>query len=117
HGCCPRTPASGGAPLGTARCQDLAEPLHAQLAPVRELVVSVPPPCCGHRKSEDSAFAQQILIGSRIGLAHCLWSVGDVELDGTTTKRLEVYEQQTFLCPEQVAWMRLTMQQLLARAA
>jgi hypothetical protein len=49
----------------TERCPDLAEPFHGQSAPVRELVVSVPPPRCGHRKSEDSAFAQQILIGNR----------------------------------------------------
>jgi hypothetical protein len=94
----------------TVRRPDLAEPFHAQLAPVRELVVSVPPPCCGHRKSEDSAFAQQTLIGSRIGLAHFLWSVGDVELDRPTARRLKVYEQQSFVCPDQVAWMRLTMQ-------
>ena len=67
-------------------------------------------PRCGHRKTEPSAFAQQTLIGSRIGLAHFLRCVGDLELDRPTAKRLEVYEQQTFLCPGQVAWMRLTMQ-------
>jgi hypothetical protein len=48
-------------------CLDLAEPLGAQLAPVRELVASIPAPRCDHRQHEDPALAQQVLIPSRSG--------------------------------------------------
>ena len=40
------------------RCSDLAEPLCAQLAPVRELVVSIPAPRCDHREHEDPTIAK-----------------------------------------------------------
>ena len=39
------------------RCSDLAEPLCAELAPVWELVASIPAPCCDHRQHEDPALA------------------------------------------------------------
>jgi hypothetical protein len=39
------------------RCSDLAEPLCAQLAPVWELVASVPAPRCDHRQHEEPALA------------------------------------------------------------
>jgi hypothetical protein len=39
------------------RCSDLAEPLCAQLAPVWELVASIPAPGCDHRQHEDPALA------------------------------------------------------------
>ena len=38
-------------------CSDLAEPFCAQLAPVRELVTSVPAPRCDHRQHQDPALA------------------------------------------------------------
>ena len=41
-------------------------------------------------------------------------AMGDVELDRPTTARLEVDEEQPVPGPEQVAQMRLTVQQLLA---
>src|ERR1039457_5885899 len=89
------------------RCSDLAEPLCAQLAPVRELVVSIPAPRCDHRKHEDSALVQQVLISGRIVLADFFGRMGDVELDGSAATRLEVYKQQPLLRPEQVPRMRL----------
>src|SRR4029453_11905531 len=39
------------------RCSDLAEPRCAQLAPVWELVASIPAPGCDHRQHEDPALA------------------------------------------------------------
>ena len=56
-------------PFAIERCSDLAEPLCAQLAPVRELVASIPAPRCDHRQHQDPALAQQVLIDTRIVLA------------------------------------------------
>jgi hypothetical protein len=58
--------AMGIQPLAIERSPDLAEPLCAQLAPVRELVASIPAPRCDHRQHEDPALAQQVLIDIRI---------------------------------------------------
>ena len=98
------------------RCSDLAEPLCAQLAPVGELVVSVPAPRCDHREHEDPTIAKQVLIGCRIVLTDFLGRMRDVELDRSAAAGLEVYKEQPSLRPEQVAWMRLAVQQLLASA-
>jgi len=38
-------------------CPELAEPLCAELAPVWELVASIPAPRCDHREHEDPALA------------------------------------------------------------
>ena len=86
-------------------------------SPVREVVVSIPAPRCDHRKHEDPALAEQFLIGVRIVLAHLFGHMGDVELDRPTATRLEVDEQQPVLRAEQVAWVRLAVQQLLGGAA
>jgi hypothetical protein len=83
--------------IAIERCSDLAEPLCAQLAPVRELVVSIPAPRCDHRKHEDPALAKQILINSRIVFADFFGRMGDVELDRSAATRLEVYKEQPFL--------------------
>jgi hypothetical protein len=99
------------------RCSDLAEPLCAQLTPVRELVVSIPAPRCDHRMHEDPALAKKVLISSRIVLADFFGRMGEVELDRPTATRLEVYEQQPVLRAEHVAWVRLAVQQLLGGAA
>src|SRR5438105_847025 len=96
------------------RCADLAEPLCAQLAPVRELVVSIPAPRCDHREHEDPTIAKQVLIGCRVVLTDFLGRMGDVELDMSAAACLEVYKEQPSLRPEQVARMRLAVQQLLA---
>ncbi len=98
------------------RCSDLAEPLCAQLAPVRELVVSIPAPRCDHREHEDPTIAKQVLIGCRVVLTDFLGRMRDVELDRSAAACLEVYKEQPSLRPEQVARMRLAVQQLLAGA-
>src|SRR5829696_5746019 len=49
--------ATGIQAVAIERCSDLAEPLRAQLAPVRELVASIPAPRCDHRQREDPALA------------------------------------------------------------
>ena len=87
-----------------------------QLAPIRELVVSIPAPRCDHRKHEDPALAKQVLIDSRIVLADFFGRMGDVELDRSAATRLEVYKQQPSLRAEHVARMRLAVQQLLGCA-
>ena len=99
------------------RCSDLAEPLCAQLAPVWELVASIPAPCCDHRQHEDPAVAEQVLIRTRIVPADFFGRVGEVEFDRSTTTRLEIYEQQPVLRGEHVARVRLAVQQLLDTAA
>src|SRR5436309_798219 len=43
--------------------------------------------------------------------------MGDVELDRSAATRLEIYKQQPIPSPEQVARMRLTVQQLFVGAA
>ena len=50
-------PAEGIQPLAMERCPDLAEPLCAQLAPVWELIASLPAPRCDHRQHENPALA------------------------------------------------------------
>ena len=100
--------------VAVERCSDLAEPLCAQLAPVRELVVSIPAPRCDHREHEDPTIAKQVLIGCRVVLTDFLGRMGDVELDRSAAACLEVYKEQPSLRPEQVARMRLAVQQLLA---
>jgi hypothetical protein len=70
------------------RSSDLAEPLCAQLAPVWELVASIPAPRCDHRQHEDPALAQQVLIDTRIVLADFFGRMGEVEFDGPTRRIL-----------------------------
>ena len=103
-------------PFAIEHFSDLAEPLGAQLAPVRELVVSIPTPRCDHRQHQDSALAQQALIDTRIVPADLFGCVGEVEFNRPTTTRLKVYEQQLVLRGEHVARVRLAVQQLLAAA-
>jgi len=99
------------------RCSDLVEPLHAQSAPVRELVVSIPTPRRGYRQREDPTLAKQVWISRWIVLADLFGGMGDVELDRSAAACLQVDEQLPFPRPEHIAWMRLTMQQLLIGAA
>ena len=99
------------------RRADLTEPLGAQLAPVGELVASIPAPRCDHRQHEDPALAQQVLIDTRIVLTDFLGRMGEVEFDRPTATRLEVDEQQPVLRGEQVARVRLAVQELLRAAA
>ena len=99
------------------RSSDLAEPLCAQLAPVRELVVSIPAPRCDHGKHEDPALAEQLMVNIRIALADLFGHMGEVEFDRPTATRLEVYEQRAGFRAEHVAWVRFAVQQLLGGAA
>jgi hypothetical protein len=78
------------------------------------LVIAIPPPGCNHRKHEDATHANQFLIGIRIVLADFVGHMGDVKLDRPATTRLQVDEEQPLLRPEQVAWVRLAVQQLLS---
>ncbi len=52
------------------------------------------------------------MIGPRIALAYLIGHMSDIELDRPPATRLEVYEQQPVLGPEQVARVRLAVQQL-----
>src|SRR5947209_3148645 len=98
------------------RGSDLAEPLCAQLAPVRELVVAIPAPRCDDREQEDPTIAKQVLIGCRVVLTDFLGRMRDVELDRSAAACLQVYKEQPSLRPEQVARMRLAVQQLRTSA-
>jgi hypothetical protein len=81
------------------------------------LVAWIPAPRCDHCKNEDPALAEQVLISARIALADLFGHMGEVEFDRPTATRLEVYEQQSVLRAEHVAWVRLAVQQLLGGAA
>ena len=102
--------------LRCRRRSELAEPLGAPLAPIGELVVSIPAPRSDHRQHEDPARAQQLLIDTRIVRADFLGRVGEVEFDRPAATRLEVDEEQPVLRGEHVARVRLTVQQLLSGA-
>ncbi len=95
----------------------MAKPLCAELAPVGELVASIPAPRGDHRQHEDPALAQQAAIDTRIVLADFFGRMGEVEFHRPTTTRLEVDEQQPVLRGEHVARVRLAVQQLLGGAA
>src|SRR5215475_5627136 len=92
---------------------NLVDPLNSQVAPIGELVVSIPAPGCDHRKHEDPALAKQTLINIWIVFADVLRCMGNVKFDRSTTTCLKVYKQQPLLRVQQVARMRLAMQQLL----
>ena len=81
--------------------------------PIRELIAWIPSPGGDHGKNKGSALAQQVLISVGIVLAHIFGNMGEVELDRSTATRLEIDEQQSGLCAEHVAWVRLAVQQLL----
>src|SRR5436305_14459809 len=72
------------------RCSDLAEPLCAQLAPVRELVVSIPAPRCDHREHEDPTIAKQALVGCRVVLTDCLGRMGAPQVSQSLAEKLRL---------------------------
>jgi hypothetical protein len=76
---------------------NLVEPLDSPVAPIGELVVSIPAPSCDHRTHEDPTLAKQLSINSRIVFADFFGRMGDVELDRSSATRLKVYEQQPSL--------------------
>ena len=77
---------------------NLVDPLNSQVAPIGELVVSIPAPSRDHRKHEDPALAKQVLINTWIVFADVLRCMSNVELDRSATTRLKVYQQQPLLC-------------------
>src|SRR5271155_352952 len=57
------------------------------------------------------------MISARIALTDLFRYMGEIEFDGSTTTRLEVYEQQTIPRTEHVARMRLAVEQLLGSSS
>jgi hypothetical protein len=94
----PRRPAikDGYPALAIERCSDLAEPLCAQLAPVWELVASIPAPRCDHVQYQDPALTQHDLVDTRIVLADLFERMGEVEFDRPTTTRLKAMNNSRF---------------------
>lgn len=102
----------------------LVEPFDSPVPPVGELVISLPAPSRDHRPNEDAALIDHVLIGRRIVLPNSFGrqhapvlarqqAMGDVELDRPTAAGLEVDDKQPSPCPQQVAQMRLAVQELL----
>jgi hypothetical protein len=87
------------------------------LVPVRELIADVPAPGSDHREHEPPALREQDLIDARIARADLLRHVGNIKLDGSAAARLEVDEQQALTGAEEVARMRIAVQQLLGSTA
>lgn len=85
--------------------------------PVRELIIGIPAPRGDHYESEPSAVVEQLWIDVRIARADHFGSMGKVELDRSSATRLEVYEDQAVTSIEQVAWVRLAVDQLLDRTS
>ena len=103
-------------PLTVEFSSQLAKPLGAQLASVWELVASIPAPRRDHCQHQDPALAQQVVIDSRIVFADFFRGMGEIELDRATATRLEVNEEQPVIRAEHVAWVWLTVQDLLSGA-
>jgi hypothetical protein len=95
------------------RFPDPAEILRARLAPVRELIVSIPAPRCDHGKHEDPAVAEQLVVNTRIASADIFGHMGEVEFYRPTATRLEVYEPRAGVRVKHVARVRFAVQQLL----
>src|SRR5215472_7667246 len=107
----PARSARGIPPRASLHCSDLTEPLGAQLGTIGELVASIPAPRGDHRQHEQPALAQQVVIDPWIVLADFFGHMGEVEFNRSTATRLKVDEEQPVLRGEQVAWVRLTVQQ------
>ena len=96
---------------------ELADEFSCCLSPVGELVVSIPAPCCDHRKHQDPTFAEQLMIDAPVEHAHLFGHVGEIELDRPAATGLEVYEQQALLRSEHVARVWLAVQKLFGAPA
>src|SRR6185369_15746053 len=94
-----------------------AQEFLSESPPVRKLVATVPTPRRDHRENQVPALLQQSLVDVRVVLADRLGNMGEIELDGSTAACLEVDEQRAVLRAEQIAWMRLAVEQLLPGAA
>ena len=80
---------------------------------VREFITSVETPGRDHRKHKPTALLEQRLIDTGIEPADLVRHVRNVEFDGTAATRLEVDEEKALRRGEQIAWMRLTVYELV----
>ena len=85
--------------------------------PTGKLVRSVPPPGRDHRQHQTPALLQKHSVEVAVLLGHRWWNVGHVELEWTPTAGLEVDEPWSDRGVEDVAWMRLAVEELLSGAA
>lgn len=85
--------------------------------PVRELIIGIPAPRGDHCENEPPAVVEQLLIDVRIARADHFGNMSKVELDRSSATRLEIYEDQAVTRTEQVAWVRLAVDQLLDRTS
>jgi len=60
---------------------------------------------------------EQLLFDVRIARADHFGNMSKVELDGSSATRLEIYEDRSVTRTEQVAWVRLAVDQLLDRTS
>ncbi|WP_344319715.1 hypothetical protein, partial [Actinocatenispora thailandica] len=81
------------------------------------MVVPVPAPGRDDRQRQDPALAQQVAIDIGIVLGHLVGRVGEVELDRSAAARLQVDEPHPVPRHQDVARVRLAVQQLLAARA
>src|SRR5579862_4667439 len=93
------------------------EELSSCASPVGELIIPIPAPGGNHRQNEEAEHAQEFLIGAGIALADLFRHVSEIELDRSAAARLEIDEQRPALRAEQVARVRLSVQQLLGARA
>lgn len=104
---------ASGLSVTIERRPQLAEQLYAHSPPVWEVVISIPAPRGDQGQRQKPAFADEFLIRVRIVLAHLFGHVSNIELDGPPATGLEVDEQRPVLGPEQIARVRLAVQELL----
>src|SRR5437868_10771667 len=122
----PKNPPLATRPLGASSrdsafriecCPELVEPLDPPAQSVRKLVLSIPAPRGDHRTHQDAAKVKHVLVRRWIVLSHFFGGVGDVELDWPEAACLEVDKQRPPHGVQQVARMRLTVQQLITATA
>src|SRR5581483_1877310 len=112
----PRSAGRAGALRPVQRGPDPGKPLDSPVVPVGELVVTPPAPRGDQRPRQGAALADQVVVRARVMRGDLVGGMGDVELDRPAAARPEVDEQRAFPRADQVARMRLTVQELLAGA-
>jgi hypothetical protein len=91
--------------------------LPAGSAAIRQSIAPIKAPRRDHRKNERAALAEESSINGAIVVADGFRYVGEIEFDRSATNGLEVDEQRSVLGVEDVAGVRLAVQQLLRRAS
>jgi hypothetical protein len=84
---------------------------------LRELVVGIPAPRRDHCENEAAALADQFSVRFGIALSDAFRNMSEIELNRPTATRFEVDEHHPARGVEQVAWVRLAMQELLGSGA